>query len=256
LILALAGLQLKQLLCAAPHALNDMLLCSSSSGSGRWFGWFTCAFDPLSSICAAAAEGLPVPAVLNHFCTQLLCEVTLCKVQSCPPRLSVTHAGQQSDRSWRAYQCASAININLYSILARTTIMLRGRCDQYDEAQKAARFLPKLARSTRLKEFRTHTPELQALHGATAACMHEPAVVRSLLLHSQLPQQLCKCLKVALQQLSASTVASLVNSGAALAAVATLASTTVLLPEAAAGELCKEKFVAAAKDSGEQQCCN
>jgi hypothetical protein len=65
-------------------------------------------------------------------------------------------------------------------------------------------------------------------------------------------------LKAALQQLAASTTASLFHDDAALKAVAQLARTTALLLDAAAGELCKEKFVAAVKDSGERQyfkCC-
>jgi hypothetical protein len=132
--------------------------------------------------------------------------------------------------------------------------MPRNRDTQYDEVKKAARLLPKLISSARLNDFKYHEAALRALYRATAACVHEPAVVQTLLLQSQLPQQLCRCLKVALQQLAAGTPAALVHDDAALAAVAQLASTTALLPQAAAGELCKEKFAAAANDSGERQC--
>jgi hypothetical protein len=55
--------------------------------------------------------------------------------------------------------------------------MPRSRGAQYDAVQKAARFLPKLISSACLKDFRKHDAALGALYGATAACMHEPAVV-------------------------------------------------------------------------------
>jgi hypothetical protein len=133
--------------------------------------------------------------------------------------------------------------------------MPRSHGVQYDAVQKAARFLPKLASSARLQDFQKHKAALQTLHGVTAAGMQEPAVVRSLLLHSQLPQQLCRCLRVVLQQLASSTVASIAANESSLAAVAQLAGTAALLSEAAAAGLCKQILVAAAIDSGERQCC-
>jgi hypothetical protein len=96
--------------------------------------------------------------------------------------------------------------------------MPRNRGSQYDEVQKAARFLPRLISSARsLDDFHQHHSHISELHAAVTACSDEPAVLRSLLVHSQLPQQLCKCLTLGLQLLSVSKTAVLLKSRGASA---------------------------------------
>lgn len=123
--------------------------------------------------------------------------------------------------------------------------MSRNRDSRYEEVQKAARFLPRLSSSARcLDDFHKQLAAIIGLRHAMAATNDAPAVLRSLLVFSQLPQQLCECLKLALQLLAARTTTAMISpEEAALAAVGQLAGIVALLPGAPVGEGSKANFV-------------
>jgi hypothetical protein len=126
---------------------------------------------------------------------------------------------------------------------------------------KAARVLPRLSSSDDcLGECERLWQELVSLYTAVEKCSDDSAVVKQLLLRSQLLRQLFKSLSRMLQQLAsdpstAAAAAALGPAAPALALVSELASCAALLVSRnlALGDIeCNTKLVAALRESGKQ----
>jgi hypothetical protein len=123
-----------------------------------------------------------------------------------------------------------------------------------DEVLQAARFLPGLSSSARRLDGLLE--QQQAMRGlASALHAHEldAAVMRRLVLQSEVPRQLCSCLAAALQQLaSAATIVS--PEEPALAAAAHMAL-LIALPLCSVGSdfECTLRLATEVQGSGEQQ---